>query len=152
MTGNVCFGCGIENPEGLQIKSYWQNNVSICRWQPTEKYVGWSKLLNGGIITTVIDCHCMCTASAFAYRSEKRALGSQPIYKYATGTLNVKFIKPTKVQMPIELRATVKEMKGKKTTLECMVFSEGMKTVEATVIAIRVFDSSSASDSNLFQI
>ena len=36
MPGNVCFGCGTEHPEGLQIKSYWDGSVAICHWQPEE--------------------------------------------------------------------------------------------------------------------
>ena len=96
---------------------------------------------------TLIDCHCMCTAMAAAYQEEGRGLDSQPIYRYATGTLTVKYVKPTPNDTPIELRAKVLEIKGKKTVLHCDMYAEGIKTAEAEVIAIRVFDSST--DKNL---
>ena len=51
--------------------------------------------MNGGIIATVIDCHAMGTSMACAYKHEKRSLGSSPEYKYATGTMKIKCIKPT---------------------------------------------------------
>ena len=37
----------------------------------------------------------MGTAMAYAYKTEGRSLDSKPYYKYATGTLKVKYIKPT---------------------------------------------------------
>lgn len=141
MPENVCFGCG-HNHEGLQIKSYWEGNVSVCKWSSEEKYHGWSNLMNGGIMATLIDCHCMGTAMADAYQREKRSLNTDPEYRYATGTLSVKYLKPTP-NTEVELRARVIEVKGRKTVLKCDFYSaEGEKTAEADVVAIRVFDSS----------
>ena len=142
MPGNVCFGCGNDNHEGLQIKSYWEGEEAVCIWHSEEKYHGWKNLLNGGILATVIDCHCMGTAMAAACRAEGRTLNTEPEYRYATGTITVKYLKPTPNDKPIELRAKVEEIKGRKTILSCNVFSDGLQTAEAHVIAIRVFDSS----------
>lgn len=141
MPENVCFGCG-HNHEGLQIKSYWEGDVSVCKWESEEKYHGWSKLMNGGIMATLIDCHCMGTAMADAYKREGRSLNTDPEYRYATGTLTVKYLKPTPNTV-VELRAHIVEVKGRKTVLKCDLLSEdGEKTAEADVVAIRVFDSS----------
>lgn len=142
MPGNVCFGCGIHNPDGLQIKSYWEGDESICKWQAQPHHHGWPGLMNGGIMASLIDCHSMCTAMAYAYRVEERELDSEPHYKYATGTMTVKYIRPTSNDHPVELRAKVTEMKGKKTTVHCELYSKGELTASAEVIAIRVFDSS----------
>ncbi len=142
MPGNVCFGCGIDNPQGLQIKSYWEEDESVCIWHSKEHYHGWASLLNGGVMATLVDCHCMCTAMAHAYKVENRTLDSEPHYKYATGTLSIKYLKPTANDHPVELRAIVREAKGRKTTIDCSIYSEGVLTATAEVIAIRVFDSS----------
>lgn len=145
MPENVCFGCG-HNHDGLQIKSYWDGEEAICEWESKEHYHGWSNLMNGGIMATLIDCHCMGTAMAHAYRGEQRALNTDPEYRYATGTLTVKYLKPTP-NTRIQLRAKVIEVKGKKTVMQCDLYSEqGVKTAEADVIAIRVFDSSQGKD------
>lgn len=150
MPENVCFGCGAGNTEGLQIKSYWDGDTAVCHWQSQEKYHGWAKLLNGGILATLVDCHCMGTAMADAYRREQRSLDSEPVYRYATGTLSVKYLKPTPNEQ-IDLFARVVEVKGRKTTLKCEVFAGGMLTAEADVVAIRVYDSSQAHGANPFK-
>ncbi len=151
MPENVCFGCGAHNPNGLQIKSFWEGEEAVCIWESREKYHGWPNLMNGGIMATIIDCHCMGSAMAHAYKLENRSLDSLPEYRYATGTLNIKYLKPTSNNKPIELRAIVKEAKGRKTSLHCDLYSEGTKTAEAEVVAIRVYDSSQHDDKNLFK-
>lgn len=150
MHENVCFGCGINNAEGLHIKSFWEGEESVCIWKSEEKHHGWANLMNGGIIATVIDCHCMGTAMAYAYREENRPLDTLPEYRYATGTLNVKYLKPTSNLEPIELRAVVTEAKGRKVVMHCDVYSQGIQTATAEVVAIRVFDSSEAKTDNVF--
>ncbi|WP_420317295.1 PaaI family thioesterase [Ekhidna sp.] len=141
MPENVCFGCG-HNHEGLQIKSYWDGDEAVCKWKSEEKYHGWSNLMNGGIMATLIDCHCMGTAMADAYKREGRSLDTDPEYRYATGTLTVKYLKPTP-NSEVEIRARVVEVKGRKTILKCDFLSEnGEKTAEADVVAIRVYDGS----------
>lgn len=149
MPDNVCFGCGTANPDGLQIKSFWEGEEAVCYWDSQEKYHGWAGILNGGVLATLIDCHCMGTAMAAAYRAEGRGLDSKPVYRYATGTLTVRYLKPTP-NTRIELRATVQEIKGRKTTLQCKVFAEASQTAEATVVALRVADSSQDAEGNPF--
>lgn len=149
MPGNICFGCGKSHEDGLNIKSFWEGEEAVCHWTSQPKYQGWKNLLNGGIIASLIDCHCMCTAMAAAYKAENRGLDSQPEYRYATGTLNVKYLKPTPNDAKIELRAVVTEIKNRKTVFKCDFFANGEKTAEAEVVALRVFDSSKA-DNGVF--
>ena len=141
MPENVCFGCGINNDQGLHVKSYWQGDESVCYWTPKQQHHGWEGLLNGGIIATIMDCHCMCTAMAYAYRVEKRPLGSAPEYRYATGTLQVKYLAPTCIGS-VTLRAQVLEMKGRKMVLKCDMYAGDTHTATAEIVAIRVYDSS----------
>ena len=142
MPGNVCFGCGTENTDGLHIKSYWDGEESKCHWTSEDKYRGWPGLLNGGIMASLVDCHCMGTAMADALKEEGRPLGSLPEYRYATGTLAIKYLKPTSNKAPVELVARVTDRKDRKTVLSCEIWSQGVLTAEAEVVAIRVYDSS----------
>lgn len=146
MPGNICFGCGSENEQGLQIKSKWEGDESVCFWNSKEMYQGWPGVLCGGITASLIDCHCMNTATAYAYKLEGREMGSFPVYKYATGTLNIKYLKPVSNDHPIEIRAKIVEVKNRKTVLHCEVFTQGIKAAEAEVIGIRVYDSSKITD------
>jgi acyl-coenzyme A thioesterase PaaI-like protein len=152
MLENVCFGCGSHNAEGLQIKSFWEDDTCVCLWQPETKYQGWPNLLNGGILATLIDCHCMATATSHAYFLEnKRAWNSEPVYRYATGTLTVKYLQPTPNTSPIKLIAKVLAVKNRKTTVVCEVWVNDVLTAQAEVIAIRVFDSSENTENNPFK-
>ena len=139
MPENVCFGCG-SNHDGLQIKSFWDGEEAVCQWISKEHFHGWRNLMNGGIMATLIDCHCMGTAMADAYRREDREMDTLPEYRYATGTLTVKYLKPTPNDH-VELRARVTEVKGRKTTMKCdLISSKGEVSATADVIAIRVFE------------
>ncbi len=148
MPGNVCFGCGTLNHEGLQIKSYWDEGgeEAVCTWQPEHRYRGWHQVLNGGILATLIDCHCMGAALAAAYRAENRPMGSEPVYRYATGTITVRYLKPTPIDTPVELRARVLELSGRKARIACEVFAQGEKTAEADAVGIRVLEGDATKD------
>ena len=142
LPGKVCFGCGADNPQGLQIKSRWEGDLSVCDWSPRAQHEGWAGLTCGGVIATIVDCHCIATAMATAYRNENRALDSEPRYLFATGTLNVKYLKPTDNRAPLRLQAQVSQIKmEKKYTVHCDVYSQGEKTAEAEVICLLVYRS-----------
>lgn len=142
LPGDVCFGCGESNLQGLRIKSYWQDGESVCVWQPSLHHQGWPGVLCGGIIATLIDCHCVGTAIATALRMEGRALGSWPHYRFATGSLSVRYLLPTPVDHPIVLVAGVTEIhKQRKFMLRCDVSADGVKTAEGDVIAVLVYRS-----------
>ncbi len=142
MPGDICFGCGHDNADGLQIRSYWQGEDCVCIWQPEAKHQGWPDLTCGGIIATLIDCHCMASAMATAIKNENRALGTQPEYRFATGTLNIKYLKPTPTISPLMLKARVVSIKQQRIyTLHCDLYADNQKTVEAEVIAFLVYRS-----------
>ena len=91
--GSNCWGCGRNNDHGLQIKSYWEGEEAVCIWQPKKYHEAYMGALCGGIIATIIDCHCTNTAIAAAYKTVGRELGTEPILRYATGSINIKLHK-----------------------------------------------------------
>lgn len=136
---NHCFGCGTLNPRGLRIKSYPQGEETVCRFQPSPDHMaGPTHVVYGGIIAAVIDCHCVCTAIADAYRVAGRPLGSEPLLWAVTASLKVDFLAPTPIGEPMELRARVRETKGRKRILDCVVRSGGRDCARAEVIAVEV--------------
>jgi acyl-coenzyme A thioesterase PaaI-like protein len=135
---NDCWGCGRDNAEGLQIKSRWQGDESVCIWQPRAPYTVSPSLLNGGVIATIMDCHSVCTAVADAYRSEGRDIGSEPKIWYVTSSLNVTYLRPTPLSAPVTLKARVKEKDERRTTVVCSLVSGGHERARAEVVAVRV--------------
>lgn len=132
-----CFGCGRNNEQGLQIKSYWDGEEAICNFTPKKYHLAGSGVLAGGIISTIIDCHCVCTAMAAFSKSEGRTLESKPFVPYAGGFIKIKFMKPISISKPVVFRAKIEEMKGRKTSLTCSVYSGKSVCCEGEVIAIQ---------------
>lgn len=136
---NHCYGCGADNPLGMQIKSHWDGTVSTCTYLPRpEQSAGPTHLLYGGAIASLIDCHCVGTAIANYYELEGREVGGDPQIWCVTGRLTVNYIKPTPIDKPVELRAVITDCTEKKTILKCTVRSGNEVTAEGDVIAIRV--------------
>lgn len=140
MPNNNCWGCGPNNEEGLQLKSYWDNgelNTSLMRWKPESFYkAGPDHILNGGIISTLIDCHSICTAVAQKAKDEKVQINDE--IWFVTGTLKVEYLKPTFIDYPVTLNAKVIEKGKKKSIISCSLFSNGIKTAHGQVVGILV--------------
>ena len=137
---NNCFGCGPENKNGLRIKSYWlKADESVCRFMPSAHHsAGPAKYLNGGITSTIIDCHCICTAMAKAYEEAGREIGAGEKIWFVTGRLEVNFRKPVVIDKEVLVIARIVEVKEKKITLQCTLSSEGVVCTQANVVALRV--------------
>lgn len=135
---NKCWGCGY-NKHGLQIKSYWKGDVSICVWEPHKHHMaGPVDVLNGGVISSVIDSHAVGSAIANEYKIEGRELDSLPLIWCVTASLKIDYLKPTPIGTAIRLEASILQKEGRKVWLSCDVFSNKLKTVTAEVLAIRV--------------
>ena len=136
---NLCYGCGPSNHDGLRIKSFWEGDESICVYQPERFHsAGPPQFLNGGIIATLIDCHSVGTAIANAYRMENRPIGSAPHIWCVTVNLNVTYLRPTPIGLPVTLRARVTEAGPKKTLMQCRLYSNSDECARGEVLAVRV--------------
>ena len=136
---NQCWGCGTLNPRGLQIKSYVEGEETVCRFQPSPEHMaGPTHVVNGGIIAAVIDCHTICTAIADVYRAAGADLGSEPLRWAVTASLKIDYLAPAPIGEPMELRARIRETKGRKRIVECTVRSGGRDCARAEVVAVEV--------------
>src|SRR5512138_1150325 len=136
---NHCWGCGTLNPAGLRIKSYPEGDETVCRLTPAPEFMaGPTHVVYGGLIAAVFDCHCVCTAIADAYRAAGRPLGSEPLLWCVTASLRVDYLAPTPIDAPVELRARVRETKGRRHVVECTLGSGGKDCARAEVVAVEV--------------
>lgn len=137
----MCYGCGSANPDGLQIKSYWSEGGQfvVCQFQPQPKHSsGFKNATYGGLIASLIDCHSNWTAMAFGYRAEGREPGTQPLIASVTGSLNVKYLKPTPMDQPIHLRAWVEGDVGRKTRVLCELGTADQVTALGDSVFVRI--------------
>jgi len=133
-----CWGCGRDNEHGLQIKSYWDGDEAICEWKAREYQMVFPGTVSGGIIASIIECHCGNTAIAHLYKEEGRVLGEKPFPSVVSGALKVKYLKPVPIKKPITLRAKVESISGKKITISCSLHSKNKLCATGELIAIKI--------------
>jgi acyl-coenzyme A thioesterase PaaI-like protein len=134
-----CHGCGADNEKGLRLKSYWDGDEAFAIWHPQPQHCAGSKeILNGGIIASLIDCHSLNLAIAHAYRSEQRPIGSAPRIGYVTANINISYLKPAPIDEPVELRAKISKLEGRKAWISCELSAAGEVRAKGEVLGIRV--------------
>ena len=133
-----CYGCGRLNVHGLQIKSYWDGDESIALFQPKEKHMAVPGFVYGGLIASLIDCHCTGTAAAALYRKERRAMDTDPPIRFVTASLHVDYLAPTPLTSQMEIRGIVAEITPKKVVIEARVLSEEKVCATGKVVAVQM--------------
>ena len=135
-----CYGCGRLNKHGHQIKSYWDGEESVCHFRPGPRQIAVPGYVYGGLLASLVDCHGTGTAAAAAYRAEQRPMDSEPPFRFLTASLHVDYLKPTPLGIVLEVRGRVKEVKGRKVTIEEWLLANGEITVRGEVVAVQVPD------------
>jgi len=148
-----CYGCGRLNKHGLQIKSHWDGDQSIAIFQPRAYHTGIPGYVYGGLIASIIDCHCIGTASAAAHKESRGrpALGSRarcprhdrnmntgPALRFVTASLHVDYLRPTPLGPPLEVRARVREIKGRKVVVAATLLAAGQVCAQGEVVAVQM--------------
>ncbi len=135
--GSYCYGCGRLNEHGLHIQSYWDGDETVCVYEPKPYHMAIPGYVYGGLIASLIDCHSTGTAAAAAYRAQGRAMDSQPTLRFLTASLHVDYLKPTPLGVPLEVRATIKEIKGRKVVVASTLSAQGEICARGEVVAIQ---------------
>lgn len=136
-----CYGCGRLNEHGLQIKSYWDGEESVCHFDPRPEHTAIPGYIYGGLIASLIDCHGTGTAAAAMYRAEHRAMDTEPPYRFVTGSLHVDYLRPTPMGVTLEVRGVVKEIKGRKVIIDETVSASGEICARGQVVAVQMPES-----------
>ncbi len=135
---SYCYGCGRLNELGLQIKSYWDGDETVCHFTPRPEHMALPGYVYGGLIASLIDCHCTGSAAAASYRAAGRAMGTEPAFRFVTASLHVDYVRPTPLGVPLEIRAQVKELKGRKVVLEATLAADGQICARGEVVAVQM--------------
>lgn len=135
---SYCYGCGRLNEHGLHLKSYWDGEETVATFLPKPYHIAIPGYVYGGLIASIIDCHCTGTAAAAAYRAEGRAMDTEPPLRFVTASLHVDFVRPTPLGVPLEVRGRVKEIKGRKVVVAATVSAEGEVCARGEVVAVQM--------------
>ena len=133
-----CYGCGRLNEFGLQIKSYWDGEETVCTFFPRPYHTAIPGYVYGGLIASLIDCHGTGTAAAAAYRAQGRPMDTEPPLRYVTASLHVDFLRPTPIGVPLEIRGRVKEIKGRKVVVDATLSAQGEVCARGQVVAVQM--------------
>ena len=135
-----CYGCGRLNEHGHRIKTYWDGDESLTRFTPSAFHIAVPGFVYGGLLASLIDCHSTASAAAAMYRSEAREMDTLPPFRFVTGSLQVRFLKATPLGPELLIRGRVREIDGRKVTIESTVSVGDVSTVRGEVVAIQMPD------------
>lgn len=132
---SICFGCGPANKDGLQIKSYPDNDTVVCDWMPQPKYQAFDGAINGGIVGSLLDCHLNWTAAWNLMQRD--GLDKPPCT--VTAEYSVKFLRPTPATGALHIVARPVELTERSATIEgkLMSGSEVCATCRAVFVAVK---------------
>ena len=133
-----CYGCGRLNEHGLQLKSYWDGEETVAIFHPKPYHIAIPGYVYGGLIASLIDCHGTGTAAAAAYRHEGREMGTDPPLRFVTASLQVEYLRPTPLGVPLEVRGRVKELKGRKVVVSATLSADGKVCARGQVVAVQM--------------
>lgn len=132
---SICFGCGPANPKGLRIRSIVRGTEVVAQWQPEKHHEAFPGMLNGGIIGSLLDCHCNWTAAW--HLMQRDGLEKPPCT--VTADYAIKLLRPTPTDGPVELVARVLESSADRATIEGTLTAAGKPraTCRGTFVAVQ---------------
>lgn len=135
-----CWGCGADNPGGLHIKSFLKGDEGIAHWRPREYHTAYPGHLNGGIASTLIDCHAASTAMALECyeRGVDMNAGPDRLPQCLTKAMSVEFLRATPLDGELTLRARVVKKGTKSRTVACSIFAGEKECVRGEVVVVMV--------------
>jgi acyl-coenzyme A thioesterase PaaI-like protein len=115
---NPCFGCGPDNPDGFQLKSYPREDADglVAEYRGEDVHAGSAGVLGGGPQATLIDCHGVWTATWHAVEA-----GQDPVPKYVTANLETAFTAPAPLEDSVRLVSEIASVDGPRVTVDVEV-------------------------------
>ncbi len=136
---SYCFGCGKNHASGLHLESFLQNDGStIMQTTPPEEYTGGvPHNLYGGYMAMLFDCHGTASAAAFYLENCGKELSAENMERFVTAHLDIDFLAPTPMHLPITVTAQPIEVTERKVILTLSLEVDGKITAKAKMVAVR---------------
>lgn len=128
-----CFGCGHGNSKGLKLRSYPAEGYVTARFTPWPEHDNGLGFLNGGIISTVLDCHSAAAVMLEAERQGWPPLPGVPL-SYVTAGLDVRYRRPAPLTETVELRAVITAAAESQITAEVELIWDGKVRASADAL------------------
>lgn len=131
---SICYGCGPANEKGFQIKSFVEGNKVIAHWMPKDHHHAFPNVLNGGVIGTLLDCHCNWAAAY--YLMQEQGLQHPPCT--VTAEYCIQLRRPTPMGYVLTLEASLDRIEGQKCRVNGAILIDDTvyDTCQATFVAV----------------
>ena len=114
-----CFGCGPKNPEGLQLRTRLEDDRVVSDWMPDPRLRGAKNVLQGGVMSVLMDEVGGAAAFVEYHRMHDVPLGQLTGFDFATARLCVDYISPAFMDTMLHFEASIRESGGRKVWVEC---------------------------------
>lgn len=129
-----CFGCGPNNPIGLHLDGFERSSNKVkAVFTPRKDYHGFSELLHGGIVATGLDEIMAWTAILVEN------------VMVMTGTLDLRYRKPAKVDATFILEGELVERRGRRLQLAGRMLDGHTTVADAAGLFLAIQDLDPAS-------
>lgn len=91
LTGYSCFACGTENPIGLNMRFFREDNRICSQIILDRNYEGWENIVHGGIVSTMLD-----EIMSWAIMYFKKVF-------IMTRTMEIKYVRPVLINVPLKV-------------------------------------------------
>ncbi|MGH9906677.1 MAG: PaaI family thioesterase [Pyrinomonadaceae bacterium] len=131
----ACFGCGPANPRGLHVRSFPDGDEVVAEFKPEKYQEAFDGMLSGGIIGTLLDCHCNWTA---AWHLMNRLKLDHPPCT-VTADYAIKLLRPTPTNKVVKLAARVVESTDDRAIVEGELIANDKVTAtcRGTFVAVK---------------
>jgi acyl-coenzyme A thioesterase PaaI-like protein len=128
-----CFGCGPANERGLRLRSFPGPDGAVASFTPWQEHDNGLGYLNGGIISTLLDCH---SAAAVLHEADERGWGALPgaALPYVTAGLDVRYLRPAPLTEPVSLLAVVTDADEGQMTVDVQLHWDGKPRAAAVAV------------------
>lgn len=116
-----CFGCGPNNPLGMRLRFERDGDAVVTRFTPPKGFEGPPGVFHGGLQSTLAD-----EVAGWALVGLLGRMGF-------TTSLNVRFLRPVRIETEVEARASVGTHKGNIVSLDVKLSQNGRTAMMGTV-------------------
>ncbi|MBN2519875.1 MAG: PaaI family thioesterase [Bacteroidales bacterium] len=133
-----CYGCGTNNVQGLQLKTFLVNDETIAHFTPDPKYIAIPGSVYGGLIASIFDCHGTGSAAAFICREENIPLDKPIDVRCVTASLKVDYKALTPMGVELELKGKLRSIEKRKIWVDMTLTANGKLCAIGEILAVRI--------------
>jgi acyl-coenzyme A thioesterase PaaI-like protein len=106
-----CFACGPENADGMRLRFRYGDGWASAEWRPAQRFSGWTSMVHGGVVATLLDEAMAHAAIAAGVRA-------------VTGRLEIRFRKAAPMDIVLVAHGRLEHRRGRMLELSATVTGE----------------------------